>query len=51
MRHTVCHILIHYIKNARPLEKAVVLELTIKYIRQLQKTILAGDIKPSVQSK
>lgn len=38
-------------KNARPLEKAVVLELTIKYIRQLQKSLLGHDVKPSPQGK
>jgi len=36
-------------ENARPLEKAVVLELTIKYIRQLQKSLLGHDVKPSPQ--
>ena len=39
------------IQNARPLEKAVVLELTIKYIRQLQKSLLGHDVKPSPQGK
>ena len=39
------------IKNARPLEKAVVLELTIKYIRQLQKSLLGHDVKPSPQGE
>ena len=38
-------------QNARPLEKAVVLELTIKYIRQLQKSLLGHDVKPSPQGK
>lgn len=36
-------------ENARPLEKAVVLELTIKYIRQLQKSVIGQDTKPSTQ--
>ena len=39
------------LQNARPLEKAVVLELTIKYIRQLQKLLSTNDIKPTAAGK